>query len=67
MRDAQHPEPEGVPMTAAERHASARELYEERAAIREFYAGYPRAEAERLARAEVAAWLRANPANEGSE
>ena len=32
MRDAQHPEPEGVPMTAAERHASARELYEERAA-----------------------------------
>ena len=35
-------------MTAAERHTSARELYEERAAIREFYAGYPRGEAERL-------------------
>ena len=54
-------------MTAAERHASARELYEERAAIREFYAGYPRAEAERLARADVAAWLKAHPAKEGSQ
>lgn len=51
-------------MTAAERHASARELYEERAAIREFYAGYPRNEAERLARADVASWLKANPAKD---
>lgn len=54
-------------MTTAERHASARELYEERAAIREFYAGYPRGEAERLARADVAAWLKAHPAKDGSQ
>lgn len=45
-----------------ERHTAARELYEERAAIREFYAGYPKAEAERLAKAEVAEWLKAHPA-----
>ena len=51
-------------MNPAERLYSARELYEERAAIREFYAGYPRNEAERLARADVAAWLKSNPATE---
>lgn len=44
-----------------DRHISARELYEERAAIREFYAGYPRAEAERLAMREVSEWLKAHP------
>ena len=47
-----------------DRHIAAREMYEERAAIREFYAGYPRAEAERLAKAEVAAWLKAHPKEE---
>ena len=41
--------------------ATVEELYEERAAIREYYAGYPRAEAERLARLEVAEWLKAHP------
>lgn len=45
-----------------ERHTSARELYEERAALREYYAGYPRAEAERLAKIEAAEWLKAHPA-----
>lgn len=45
-----------------DRLTSARELYEERAAIREFYAGYPKAEAERLAKAEVAEWLKKHPA-----
>ena len=44
-----------------ERHECAKELHEERAAIREYYAGYPRAEAERLARLEVAEWLKAHP------
>lgn len=44
-----------------DRHTSAREFYEERAAIREYYAGYPRAEAERLAMQEVAEWLKAHP------
>ena len=53
-------------MTQAERHATAREMFEERAAIREFYAGYPRNEAERLAKIEAAAWLKANPATEGA-
>lgn len=48
----------------SDRHTSAREHYEERAAIREFYAGYPRGEAERLATAEVAAWLKAHPEKE---
>lgn len=46
-------------MTA--RHIIARELFEERAAILEFDAGLPRADAERLAKIEAAAWLRANP------
>ena len=45
----------------SDRHESAKELYEERAAIREFCAAYPRAEAERLARLEVAEWLKAHP------
>ena len=45
----------------SERHECAKELFEERAAIFEFYAGYPRAEAERLARLEVAEWLKAHP------
>ena len=45
----------------SDRHLIARELYEERAAIREFCANLPRPEAERLAREEVAAWLKANP------
>lgn len=48
-----------------DRHESARERYEERAAIREFYAGYPRAEAERLARIETAEWLKAHPVEKG--
>ena len=54
-------------MTRADRHTSARELYEERAAIREFDAGYSRGEAERLAMAEVSDWLKAHPAKEGSQ
>ena len=45
----------------SERHECAKELYEERAAIREYYAGYTRAEAERLARLEVSEWLKAHP------
>lgn len=45
-----------------DRHITAREIYEERAAIREFYAGYPRAEAERLAKIEVSEWLKAHSA-----
>jgi hypothetical protein len=57
---------EGKRVTTAERHATAREMFEERAAIREFYAGYPRNEAERLAKIEAAAWLKANPATEGA-
>ena len=44
-----------------DRHTSARELYEERAAIREFDAGYSRSESERLATQEVSAWLKAHP------
>ena len=48
-----------------DRHESAKELYEERAAIREYYAGYPRAEAERLAKMEAAEWLRAHPVDKG--
>lgn len=47
-------------MTNTERLERAKEAYEERAAIREFSAGYPRNEAERLAKAEVAAWLKAH-------
>lgn len=50
-----------------DRHITAREIYEERAAIREFYAGYPRAEAERLAKIEVAEWLKAHPAEKQVE
>lgn len=51
----------------SDRHIAAREMYEERAAIREFYAGYPKAEAERLAKIEVAAWLKAHPENERND
>ena len=47
-----------------ERHECAKEVFEERAAIREYYAGYPRAEAERLAKMEVAEWLKAHPAEQ---
>ena len=43
------------------RHIIARELYEERAAILEFDAGMTRAESERLAKIEAAAWLKENP------
>lgn len=46
-------------MTTEERHASAKERYEERAGILEFMAHYPRNEAERIAKAETAAWLKA--------
>ena len=49
----------------SERHECAKELFEERVAIFEFYAGYPRAEAERLARLEVAEWLKAHPIEKG--
>jgi acyl-CoA reductase-like NAD-dependent aldehyde dehydrogenase len=38
-----------------------REHLEERAAILEYCAAYPRREAERLAMAEVAKWLKAHP------
>ena len=48
----------------SERHECAKEMFEERAAIFEFYAGYPRAEAERLAKMEVAEWLKAHPAEQ---
>lgn len=47
-----------------DRHECAKELYEERAAIREYCAAYPRREAERLAMAEVARWLKAHPEGE---
>jgi len=47
-----------------ERHESAMERYEERAAILEYCAAYPRREAERLAMAEVARWLKAHPEGE---
>jgi len=47
-----------------ERHESAKERYEERAAILEYCAAYPRREAERLAMAEVARWLKAHPEGE---
>ena len=50
-----------------ERHADAKERYEERAAILEFCAAYPRKEAERLARAEVASWLKKHHRNETGE
>lgn len=46
-------------MTTEERHASAKERYEERAGILEFMAHYPRNEAERIAKAETAEWLKA--------
>ena len=39
-------------------HAEVYEFWSERAAIREYDAGYPRAEAERLAVEDVEAWLR---------
>lgn len=58
---------EGVNLLNSDRHIAAREMYEERAAIREFYAGYPKAEAERLAKIEVAAWLKAHPENERND
>jgi len=49
-----------------DRHENAKEHYEERAGLLEFCAEYPRAEAERLARLEAAAWLKAHPvAKEG--
>ena len=48
-----------------DRHESAKEMFEERASIREYYAGYPRAEAERLARLEVAEWLKAHQVEKG--
>jgi len=41
-----------------------REHLEERAAILEYCAAYPRREAERLAMAEVAKWLKAHPEGE---
>jgi len=47
-----------------ERHESAMEHLEERAAILEYCAAYPRREAERLAKAEVAKWLKAHPEGE---
>ena len=47
-----------------ERETNARERYEERAGILEYCAAYPRREAERMARAEVAAWLKAHPEDE---
>lgn len=48
----------------ADRYQSAREHYEERAGILEFCAGYQKREAERLAKSEVAAWLKAHPKDE---
>lgn len=47
-------------MTNEERHASAKERFEERAGILEFMAHYPRAEAERIAKREVSEWLKAH-------
>jgi acyl-CoA reductase-like NAD-dependent aldehyde dehydrogenase len=47
-----------------ERHTNASEHFEERAAILEYCAAYPRREAERLAKAEVAKWLKAHPEGE---
>ena len=47
-------------MTNTERLESAKEGYEERAGIIEFCAAYPRNEAERLAKAETAQWLKAH-------
>ena len=54
-------------MRMTDRHESAREMYEERSAIREYYAGYPKAEAERLAKTEVANWLKAHPQEKGEK
>ena len=51
----------GAGMTNAERHAIARELFEERAAILQHEAGFPKDEAESLARIETAEWLKAHP------
>ncbi len=45
----------------SERHDNARERFEERAGILEFCAGFPRNEAERIAKRETAEWLKANP------
>jgi len=47
-------------MNQTERLATARELYEERAAIREFDGGQPRDEAQRAAKLETEAWLKAH-------
>ena len=47
-------------MNQTERLATARELYEERAAIREFEGGQNRAQAEQAAKLETAAWLKAH-------
>jgi len=44
----------------------AKEHFEERAGILEFMAGYPRREAERLARLETEAWLKAKKGPEES-
>ena len=44
-----------------ERHTDAKERFEERSAILEFCAAYPRAEAERIAKSEIVAWLKAHP------
>ncbi len=49
-------------MTNTERLENARELFEERAGIVEFSSGYPRNEAERVAKAAVALWLIDHPA-----
>ena len=47
-------------MTNEERHASAKERFDERAGILEFMAHYPRSEAERIAKREVSEWLKAH-------
>lgn len=47
-------------MTNTERLESAKEGFEERAGILEYCAAYPRNEAERRAKAETAAWLKAH-------
>jgi pyruvoyl-dependent arginine decarboxylase (PvlArgDC) len=49
-------------MSETEQNAS--ELYEERAAIIEYSGLYPRREAERIARAEVANWLKSKSNDE---
>ncbi len=51
----------------ADRYQSAREHYEERAAIREYCAGQAREDAERKAREEVAKWLKAHPEDKAND